>query len=431
MNQKEPNKEIHLALRQLESQDPNKRISAIRKIGQMGPKGSVAVSNLNRLLDDSSSGLLDGRKTTVQKEAIRALANIGDIESLTQALTHKNSLVRAYSVFYLGELGERSVLSIDKIVPLLDNISMEIRWSRHSPIREGMSSNLTSEAELAADALRKIGKSAMPALLGALKNSKGAFHAAKALGRMGDRQAVPALIDALSSDNSLLRREAAQALGNLGDERAVSPLTRLLKDKDAMVRRESAIALGKLKDRRVGPELEPLLYDNDSLVRSAAASSLGEIGGPQSMKTLQAVLKDDVGFVRQRAAIALVKMGGGKDEPEVAKILFQMLKSDDLEDREEAANALARIGDHTALRPLVDCLKEIDQIFSSRIKNIHLLLAGNASPQVTKEFETRLRRDADHAKQAVVKALSVISGKNLGQRPEDWEAFLGSGKILK
>lgn len=50
--------------------------------------------------------------------------------------------------------------------------------------------------------------------------------AAEALGLLGDRRAVPLLIEALKDDHALVRPAVAQALGRLGDVAAVSPLRR-------------------------------------------------------------------------------------------------------------------------------------------------------------------------------------------------------------
>jgi arylsulfatase A-like enzyme len=75
---------------------------------------------------------------------------------------------------------------------------------------------------------------------------------AVALGHLGDRRALPPLIDNLKTGDPGLRAESALALGALGDRRAVGPLIRLL---DVKQTRWAAIeALGALGDERaVGP----------------------------------------------------------------------------------------------------------------------------------------------------------------------------------
>jgi len=51
-------------------------------------------------------------------------------------------------------------------------------------------------------------------------------YSAEALGQMGDRRAVTALINSLKDENSFVRAAAATGLGNLGDKRATEALLR-------------------------------------------------------------------------------------------------------------------------------------------------------------------------------------------------------------
>jgi hypothetical protein len=73
-----------------------------------------------------------------------------------------------------------------------------------------------------------------------------AVRAAEALvrQRIGDPQAVPALIQALGDSDSDVRRAAAEALGKLGDPQAVPALIQALGDSEWDVRRAAAEALG-------------------------------------------------------------------------------------------------------------------------------------------------------------------------------------------
>jgi HEAT repeat protein len=51
-----------------------------------------------------------------------------------------------------------------------------------------------------------------------------------ALGKIGDPQALPALLEALKDENGYVRRAAAEALGEIGDPQAVPALLEALKD---------------------------------------------------------------------------------------------------------------------------------------------------------------------------------------------------------
>jgi HEAT repeat protein len=75
------------------------------------------------------------------------------------------------------------------------------------------------------------------------------FRALRALGRHGDRRAVPTLIERLSNGRGNDRVAAAQALGELGDARAVEGLTRALEDTEMRVRAQAAEALRAIEAR--------------------------------------------------------------------------------------------------------------------------------------------------------------------------------------
>jgi HEAT repeat protein len=58
------------------------------------------------------------------------------------------------------------------------------------------------------------------------------WKAAEALGRIGDTEAVDALVDTLWDDDARVRLKVAWALGRIGDMRAYAPLQRLYRMED-------------------------------------------------------------------------------------------------------------------------------------------------------------------------------------------------------
>jgi HEAT repeat protein len=100
------------------------------------------------------------------------------------------------------------------------------------------------------------------------------FSILAALGELGEPRGYDLLIEALASDNSLIRTAAISALGDLGDDRAVSNII-------------------------------PLADDEDWQVRHRVAQSLGRLGGSQSRATLEKLAKDTVESVAQEATNSL------------------------------------------------------------------------------------------------------------------------------
>ncbi len=72
-----------------------------------------------------------------------------------------------------------------------------------------------------------------------------------ALGRSGDKTALPALLNALIDERWEVRRQTAEALGNLEDIQAVDALERALDDDETVVREWAARSLETLTGRQV------------------------------------------------------------------------------------------------------------------------------------------------------------------------------------
>lgn len=107
------------------------------------------------------------------------------------------------------------------IFPALTSLPMDREWTVQ---------------QTAADALARIGGSAVPALIATLHDPEphARAQAAQALARMGPaaKPAVPALIEALSDPDDSVRQSAARALGQIGPdaEDAVPALIELLRE---------------------------------------------------------------------------------------------------------------------------------------------------------------------------------------------------------
>nr|WP_238717980.1 HEAT repeat domain-containing protein [Petrachloros mirabilis] len=114
-------------------------------------------------------------------------------------------------------------------------------------------------------------------------------NAARALGKLGDCRAVPALIQALSCSDFYVREAVAQALEMLGDAASIPPLMALLQNQipgtlpapepphleqpfDAILE-----ALGTLKATEAAPLIHPFLNHEVPRVRFSAARSLYQL----------------------------------------------------------------------------------------------------------------------------------------------------------
>ncbi len=114
-------------------------------------------------------------------------------------------------------------------------------------------------------------------------------NAARALGKLGNHQAVPALINCLAFSDFYVREAAAQALEMLGDKTAIPELIKLLSGgveaaqqfpgKPHLVQPYEAIieALGTLKAQEAQDLIEPFLEHFAPKVRFAAARAMYQL----------------------------------------------------------------------------------------------------------------------------------------------------------
>lgn len=239
------------------------QISYVRSTGDAGASpamlqalgaGEAQVARAQARAQEAEAYRERMRRRDARDKVYEALKGVkGDarfVEPLTRAFEHVSGNVQAAGALALGQLGE--VHAVDVLLQLLSD-----SCRGHTRV-----------------------------------------HAARGLGRAGDRRAVGPLIDALNVNerkgefldepDSLdelaslyearcLAQAASQALGLLGDPRAFSPLIDALNDESEEVRRAAVQALGVLGDPRAIDPLKKALEDRKKGVREAAAEALGKL----------------------------------------------------------------------------------------------------------------------------------------------------------
>jgi HEAT repeat protein len=117
---------------------------------------------------------------------------------------------------------------------------------------------------------------------------------ARALGQLGDRAAVPLLVEALEGD--FVPVEAAEALGRTNDVQALPALVRALSHRQDAVRAAAAYAIACLEPRpdeeeqRIGTALTALRDDRSQRVRLCAAVARYERGESAALSDIKAAL---------------------------------------------------------------------------------------------------------------------------------------------
>ncbi|MEB3180582.1 MAG: HEAT repeat domain-containing protein [Nostocaceae cyanobacterium] len=215
----------------------------------------------------------------------------------------------------------------------------------------------------------------------AIANLQGAdlglrFYAAWWLGRfrVRDAVAVDALIIALEDEADRtpeggypLRRNAARALGKLGDRRAVGALIQCLECSDFYVREAAAQSLGMLEDGSAIGELNKLLLNgllagelvpqqpDSSQPYDAILEALGSLRATESIALVKPFLQHPIPRVQYAAARAMYQL---TQEAVYGETLVQALEGDDLQLRRAALADLGAIGYLPAAEAIANTLAE-------------------------------------------------------------------------
>ena len=197
--------------------------------------------------------------------------------------------------------------------------------------------------------------------------------AVRALGGIGDPQAVEPLCNALKDADKDVRQAAAGALGKLGAP-AVESLIAALQDR--AVAAHAAQALGSIVDPRAIPALIDALRDENYGIRSAAVEAVGRFNG-MALEPLIATLHDPNKDTRRAASDALDILGWQPASDATERNIgspnrigtaapptkrppsirwLAMLKDGDPDVRKACVLCLGKIGDRRAFDPLVAAL---------------------------------------------------------------------------
>jgi HEAT repeat protein len=346
-------------------------------------------------------------------QAAQALGELEDsraVEPLIQAMEDDNQWVRIVAAEALGQIRDQRATDY-----LLSSLSDHSIWVRRASVV----------------ALGQVGDArAVPALMERLLRSPDSewpeeLHGviAKALGEIGE-PAIKVLIDTLNDSDAWVSSAAARALGQIGDPQAITPLTVLIKQENRWVRSAATQALAQIADARAvraalttdeAPrafwklmalkeidkstiqQLTALLEDPNEHIRARAAEVLGQLGdkrdnagaliaafqaGPQPdlprLQIRDELLQDDLDdgklqkvldtALQQVQDVALVQDSAGQrpapqgkvelEIPENIKPLVDALKDSAAEVRLAAAEALGKIGDASIIPILNQVLSD-------------------------------------------------------------------------
>ncbi|MEM9538118.1 MAG: HEAT repeat domain-containing protein [Cyanobacteria bacterium P01_E01_bin.42] len=231
------------------------------------------------------------------------------------------------------------------------------------------------------------------------------YYAAWWLGRfrVKEPEAIAVLIEALEDEDRrtpdggyALRRNAAKALGKLEAREAVPALVRCFKCEDFYVRESAAQALGAIGDRSCishlleflaeGVEAATLVPGKPHLVQpyEAIIEALGALQATEAIAAIQPFLKHPVEKVQYGAARSLYQLTG---EDRYGRQLIEALRGDRLQLRRSALIDLGVAGYLPAAEAIAETLAEnsLKLIALKGVLEHHLQEFSVVSPQLSED----------------------------------------------
>ena len=309
----------------LSHSEPKQRMKAADKLGDT--KDAEYIEPLRKLLKDPVS--------EVRGRAVAAIVSIGtqhSLEPLAEAsrdsipelqLMAVDGMVNFYYPGYVQRgfsaslkkfgsgIKNRFAKPLETVIDPYLSVSPDVIGAIARLIPGGVTLESRANAARAVGILR--GKAALPQLKEALrsKDSVLILESVKSIEKIGDTGAGPALTFLLRDLDERVQLAVVMAVGQLVVKDAVPELVGLVKTSDnKKIRRQSLIALAKIPDSAERTTFLLYLRDSDHQMRAAAAEGIGRAADPQDLKVIaDAFGKEKNESARLSMAFASVYLG--------------------------------------------------------------------------------------------------------------------------
>ncbi len=395
-----------LGAQDIRSPNPGERKRAAR---ELAAQGTAALPQLTQLLSDPD--------VEVRIEAVKAIVEIDtqhSLDPLIQAtrdsdpevqIRATDGLVNFYVPGYVrtgltaslrrvgGRIKGRFVETNDQVVDPFVEVRPEVVAALGKLARGGASMEARANAARAVGILR--GRAAVPDLLEAIhtKDSQVIYECLVALQKIGDPAAAPRVAFLLRDLDERVQVAAIETMGLLRHMDALPQLREILNRTGKKgVRRAALRAIAMLPDRANRELLRKHLSDRDGELREAAAEGLGRIQDPEDLAALEKMFAEERdNSARLSAAFALVMLGKADlsefgplrylintlnsstrvgearallieaaRKPEVRRLLYEPLLGGTAEERIGLAQVLAQSGDRESIPVLEKAARDPD-----------------------------------------------------------------------
>jgi phycocyanobilin lyase alpha subunit len=232
------------------------------------------------------------------------------------------------------------------------------------------------------------------------------YYAAWWLGKMRVHSAVPALLVALQDEEDRtalggypLRRNAARALGKLGDTTALPALEEALHCSDFYVREAAAQAIEEIAASSPSahraaqaciPALTKLLSSSEPQPYEAILEALGQLRAVSAQALVEPFLHHSLPRIRMAGARAMYGLTG---DPQYGELLVRELSNPDVNLRRVALTDLGKIGYLPAAEVIPQCQVENSfKLFALKSLLAHHLPASGITLELDPNLAATLQK---------------------------------------
>jgi HEAT repeat protein len=329
-------------------------------------------------------------------QAAQALGELGDsraIEPLMAALEDDNQWVRIVAVEALGLLGAEE--ATEYLISALEDDSMWVR--RACVVALGQVGDARAVEPLMQRLLRAPNSEWPEEIHDVL---------AKALGDIGE-PATRVLVEALEDSDAWVSAAAARALGRIGDPQAITPLTLLMKQENRWVRSAATQALAQIADARA---VRAALTTDEAPQAFWRLMALKEID-ESTIQQLTIMLDDGDQRIRARAAEVLGQLGNDRVDAGALIASFQSGAQVDLARLEQGWDELGQDGlDDGEFQQVLDTALERVQDVAGRLEQDK---PGLEVPDNIRPLVIALQDSAPEVRLAAAEALGKIGDESI------------------
>jgi len=266
-------------------------------------------------------------------------------------------------------------------------------------IKESLANNVWFELNFVVEQVKELGEEAVPDLLEFIPSSEERGYIYQAISILYKTpQILEFFLGLLKSPDEFDKQFAANALAELGDKVAIPPLLQALNDESYVTRQAAVWAIGKFVERGHTEALEPLikmLNDPNASVRMSTVFGLPKLGNNIVLEALlQALKKEEDEEVRREIVGAL----GVFEEDNTLNIVIDTLigalqdKSSGI--RGEAIFTLQRFPNERATQAIIPFLEDENKYVRFQAANYLLWTKDkNVIPLLQKALTTETEKD--------------------------------------